>query len=241
MGNTENTMPLDVAPIYCAEQIEVPEALPDILKEWSKSVLRASLENREQLYAFSAEYFRNLTAQTGQTDTQFSDIEDKVPYIREAFRMMQDAFYSIDVDMSGSIERGELKTLWTQMGVALDEQTLEAMFSEADVDQSGKVTLAEFLSSTCMWISANEAAETLAGIDNIKQSFEHLYKSFGLFDGSNSGACRKEDMCAVLAEVGMQLLPNQVCAYGTLLQQPVSTIHYGFAGESDLFTICSRL
>jgi hypothetical protein len=33
----------------------VPEDLPDILKEWSKSVLRANIETREQLYAFSAE------------------------------------------------------------------------------------------------------------------------------------------------------------------------------------------
>merc|ERR1712166_1431144 len=146
---TSPTMPLDVAPIYCAEQIEVPEALPDILKEWSKSVLRASLENREQLYAFSAEYFRNLTAQTGRPDTEFGDLEGKIP-------------------------------------------------------------LAEFLSSTCMWISANEAAEAFAGVDAIKHSFEHLYTAFGLFDSSKSGVARKEDMCAVLAEVGLQLLPNQV-------------------------------
>merc|ERR1719399_745663 len=128
-------MPLDVAPIYCAEQIEVPEDLPDILKEWSQSVLRANIETREQLFAFSAEYFGNLSAAAG-TEPEFGDLEDKIPYIREAFKMMQDAFYSIDVDMSGSIERTELMTLWRQMGVELDEATLEAMFAEADIDQS---------------------------------------------------------------------------------------------------------
>merc|ERR1711998_104791 len=106
-------MPLDVAPIYCAEQIEVPEDLPDILKEWSKSVLRANIETREQLYAFSAEYFGNLSAASGG-DPEFADLEDKVPYIREAFRMMQDAFYSIDTDQGGSIDVAELKGMWHQ-------------------------------------------------------------------------------------------------------------------------------
>merc|ERR1711924_85202 len=211
MGHTsKKTMPLDVAPIYCAEQIEVPEALPDILKEWSKSVLRASLENREQLYAFSAEYFRNLTAQTGRPDTEFADLEDKIPYIREAFRMMQDAFYSIDVDMSGSVERQELKTLWRQMSVELDDAQLEAMFAEADVDQSGKITLAEFLSSTCMWISANEAAEAFAGVVAIKHSFDHVSGAFRLFDPSQSGAVKKEDLPGVLGQVGLETLPNEV-------------------------------
>ena len=45
-----------------------------------------------------------------------------------------------DVDMSGSIEKAELMTLWRQMSVELDNEQLEAMFAEADVDQSGKVS-----------------------------------------------------------------------------------------------------
>ena len=53
--------------------------------------------------------------------------------------MMQDAFYSIDTDQSGSISTSELKGMWHQMGVELEEDVLNAMFAEADVDQSGKV------------------------------------------------------------------------------------------------------
>merc|ERR1719158_353710 len=203
-------MPLDVAPIYCAEQIEVPEALPDILKEWSKSVLRANLESRDQLFAFSAEYFRNLSAQTGGSGDEFANLEDKVPYLREAFRMMQDAFYSIDTDMSGSIEKRELMTMWRQLGVELDDEVLNAMFAEADVDQSGKITLAEFLSSTCMWISSNEAAEAFAGISALRNSFDHVSSAFRLFDPAQSGAVKKEDLPGVLGQVGLETLPNEV-------------------------------
>merc|ERR1712224_530228 len=157
------------------------------------------------------EYFRNLSAQSGTTgDDEFANLEDKVPYLREAFRMMQDAFYSIDTDMSGSIEKTELMTMWRNLGVELDEETLSSMFSEADVDQSGKLTLAEFLSSTCMWISANEAAEVLAGVSPLRNSFNHVYSAFQLFDSAASGTAKKEDLCAILAEIGITLLPNQV-------------------------------
>merc|ERR1712070_1159141 len=208
MGD-KGKMPLDVAPIYCAEQIEVPEDLPDILKEWSKSVLRANVESKEQLYAFSAEYFGNLSAAAG-TEPDFCDLEDKVPYIREAFRMMQDAFYSIDTDQGGSIDVAELQGMWHQMSVELDKETLDHMFAEADVDQSGKITLAEFLSSTCMWISANEAAETFAGISALRNSFDHISQAFRLFDPTQSGAVKKEDLPGVLAQVGLETLPAEV-------------------------------
>jgi len=169
------------------------------------------VESKEQLYAFSAEYFGNLSAAAG-TEPDFVDLEDKVPYIREAFRMMQDAFYSIDTDQGGSIDVGELKGMWHQMGVELDDEVLSAMFAEADVDQSGKITLAEFLSSTCMWISANEAAEAFAGISALRNSFDHVSQAFRLFDPAQSGAVKKEDLAPVLSQVGMDVAPADVHA-----------------------------
>merc|ERR1712216_424263 len=187
----------------------VPEDLPDILKEWSKSVLRANVESKEQLYAFSAEYFGNLSAAAG-TEPDFVDLEDKVPYIREAFRMMQDAFYSIDTDQGGSIDVGELQGMWHQMGVELDSEVLNAMFAEADVDQSGKITLAEFLSSTCMWISANEAAEAFAGISALRNSFDWVSSGFRLFDPTESGAVKKADMPGVLGRIGITAVPHEI-------------------------------
>ena len=39
--------------IFCAEQIEVPDALPEILKNYSKAVIR---NNPENIIAFSRKY-----------------------------------------------------------------------------------------------------------------------------------------------------------------------------------------
>ncbi len=46
--------------IYCAEQIVVPEELPNILKHYSKAVIK---ENPTNIVSFSAKYFRNLLDQ----------------------------------------------------------------------------------------------------------------------------------------------------------------------------------
>ena len=43
--------------IFCAEQIEVPDELPEILKNYSKAVIR---ENPENIISFSRKYFENL-------------------------------------------------------------------------------------------------------------------------------------------------------------------------------------
>lgn len=46
--------------IYCAEQIVVPEELPNILKHYSKAVIK---ENPANIISFSSKYFRNLLDQ----------------------------------------------------------------------------------------------------------------------------------------------------------------------------------
>ena len=49
--------------IFCAEQISVPEELPEILKNYSKEVIR---NNPPDIYAFSARYFEKLLEKRGQ-------------------------------------------------------------------------------------------------------------------------------------------------------------------------------
>ncbi len=43
--------------IFCAEQIEVPSELPDILKNYSKAVIRSNPEN---IVDFSIKYFGDI-------------------------------------------------------------------------------------------------------------------------------------------------------------------------------------
>ena len=45
------SLDMDAEPLYCAEQIRVPEVLPDILKQWTKEVIR---QNPSDVLEFSA-------------------------------------------------------------------------------------------------------------------------------------------------------------------------------------------
>ena len=65
--------------IFCAEQIEVPDALPEILKNYSKAVIR---ENPENIISFSRKYFENLKAERDKDkkeSEQTLNAEEKKP------------------------------------------------------------------------------------------------------------------------------------------------------------------
>ncbi|CAM9930889.1 unnamed protein product, partial [Phaeothamnion confervicola] len=49
---------MDPKRIFTPEQIQVPPALPGVLKEYAKAVLRSSPQTREEIVAFSVDYFR---------------------------------------------------------------------------------------------------------------------------------------------------------------------------------------
>jgi hypothetical protein len=50
-------MTLDTEPMYCAEQINIPDNLGEILKAYAKEVIRQQPDN---LYEFSARYFAQV-------------------------------------------------------------------------------------------------------------------------------------------------------------------------------------
>ena len=59
--------------IFCAEQIEVPDALPEILKNYSKAVIR---ENPENIISFSRKYFENLKEERDKNKKESEAILD---------------------------------------------------------------------------------------------------------------------------------------------------------------------
>ena len=65
--------------IFCAEQIEVPDSLPEILKNYSKAVIR---ENPENIISFSRRYFENLKEERNKNKKESEatlDAETKKP------------------------------------------------------------------------------------------------------------------------------------------------------------------
>ena len=65
--------------IFCAEQIEVPDALPEIWKNYSKAVIR---NNPENIISFSRKYFEDLKTERDKNKKESEatlDAESKKP------------------------------------------------------------------------------------------------------------------------------------------------------------------
>lgn len=102
---------MDLEPIYCAEQISVPPDLADILKAYTKEVVR---RQPEDIFEFSAIYFANLANVSGPA-------EDTVP---PTVKQLKDV-YSL-VKEAGEISVDEFMNVCTGAGVS--QPTMELMF-----------------------------------------------------------------------------------------------------------------
>mmetsp|Transcript_33019 Transcript_33019/g.71314 ORF Transcript_33019/g.71314 Transcript_33019/m.71314 type:complete len:206 (+) Transcript_33019:1-618(+) len=72
---------VDTEPIYCAEQIAIPEALGEILKAYSKEVIR---QNPQDIYQFSARYFEQLCqGWEGETPIELAELQALVAAFQE--------------------------------------------------------------------------------------------------------------------------------------------------------------
>jgi hypothetical protein len=107
---------MDIEPIYCAEQIVVPPDLADILKAYTKEVVR---RQPEDLLEFSAIYFANLANVSG------GPADSVIPPTIAELRQVYDMTKSV-----GLVQLEELVGLCTNAGIA--STTLDAMFRLGD-------------------------------------------------------------------------------------------------------------
>lgn len=56
--------------IFCAEQIEVPPELPDILKNYSKAVIRNNPGSADDIVAFSRKYFEDILEERNKSKAE---------------------------------------------------------------------------------------------------------------------------------------------------------------------------
>jgi len=103
---------MDLEPIYCAEQIVVPADLADILKAYTKEVVR---RQPEDLLEFSAIYFANLANVSGGAAD--SVIPPALQELRQVFEMVR---------TTQLVQLEAFVSYCTNAGIA--STTLDAMF-----------------------------------------------------------------------------------------------------------------
>lgn len=126
---------MDVNRIFSAEQIAVPPALPQVLKDWTKAVIR---DNPTDVLAFSLAWFHDKT----QIETRRRAAETQT-------RRLKQLFEAYDVDGQGRMEAKELgRFLSGELGLgdfADGSPDLEDLITELDPDSTGFIELHDLL------------------------------------------------------------------------------------------------
>mmetsp|Transcript_10394 Transcript_10394/g.16618 ORF Transcript_10394/g.16618 Transcript_10394/m.16618 type:complete len:210 (-) Transcript_10394:191-820(-) len=102
---------MDLEPIYCAEQISVPPDLADILKAYTKEVVR---RQPEDMLEFSAIYFANLANVSGPA-------EDTVP---PSVSQLKAVFAAV----KGQTEMAAEEFVGVCVGAGVSQATIEQTF-----------------------------------------------------------------------------------------------------------------
>jgi len=138
-------MTLDTEPMYCAEQINIPDNLGEILKAYAKEVIRQQPGN---IYEFSARYF----AQLDQQEEDFIDQGDTEISREIVFRLVLEC-QAIGRD---DLEVGKLRELCEQSGVPLGATSgiLELILPPDDT--SGHLQWKHFVVALCAQVGGVE-------------------------------------------------------------------------------------
>ena len=122
------------------EQFSIPDGFADILKSFTREVLR---DQPEDINAYAAEYFAALAAQQAPT-SENEDLNIDMGGLRERIENM---FVSADVEGKGYLNRTQfMEVMSTVQGeLNMSDADLRHVMSEADENDDGMIDFNEFL------------------------------------------------------------------------------------------------
>uniref|UniRef100_A0A7S4L9A9 RIIa domain-containing protein n=2 Tax=Guillardia theta TaxID=55529 RepID=A0A7S4L9A9_GUITH len=176
-------MVLDNDPIYCAEQINIPENLGEILKAYAKEVIRSNPSN---IYEFSAKYFAQLDQNAEEEEIMGEEVSKDAIY-RLVLACKDDGSPEEERDINALIEMAEqsdipraaisqaldlvsqegsnrvswkhlVVTLCSQVGGVEDVTQFVGLLMDPGMfgDDDGKIQISEFITLFDWWSTIDE-------------------------------------------------------------------------------------
>lgn len=127
------------------KQFTIPEGYPQLLKTFSREVLRCQPPN---IYKFGARYFAQLVeARQAETEEAMGGHEKSVFDMNtdELQDFITDLFLEFDADQNGHLDRREFKAVMKTAQLGLSKKDIRRIMSEADEDGNGMIEYREFV------------------------------------------------------------------------------------------------
>eukprot|EP00960_Hanusia_phi_P030668 748780-Hanusia_phi.AAC.3 len=175
-------MVLDNDPIYCAEQINIPDNLGEILKAYAKEVIRSNPSN---IYEFSAKYFAQLDQNAEEEeigeevskdaiyrlvlackDDGNGEEEKEISALIEMAEQSDIPRAAVSQALEVVVEEGSNRVSWKRVVVTLCSQVsgVEDVLQFVGLlmdpgmfgDDEGKIQIAEFITLFDWWSTVDE-------------------------------------------------------------------------------------
>jgi Ca2+-binding EF-hand superfamily protein len=211
-----------------AKQYVIPPEFPDILKDFTREVLRNQPSNVNE---FAAKYFEVLAA--GGADggmyggADAGDEQD--PNLDEIEQIILELFQKYDKDDSKYLDKDEFKALMKDLQAKLDfpEKEIQRFLCEADMNDDGKIEYLEFIPLAMQIIQSMFAKKRLEQhLAEVEVEAEELLvhgmsrdeltalvqEIFNRMDADRSGKLSKQEFIQALTSMELGLTRREINA-----------------------------
>eukprot|EP00931_Biecheleriopsis_adriatica_P005851 TRINITY_DN107331_c0_g1_i1.p1 TRINITY_DN107331_c0_g1~~TRINITY_DN107331_c0_g1_i1.p1 ORF type:complete len:443 (-),score=136.42 TRINITY_DN107331_c0_g1_i1:50-1309(-) len=210
-----------------ARQYQVPPEFPDILKDFTREVLRNQPENIEE---FAAKYFEclasGLPADTSQAAAASHELDMS---LEEVEAIIQELFRKYDQDGNAFLDPKEFRALMSdlQMRLEFPKDEIVRFLAEADMNADGRIEYQEFIPLALQIIQGMYAKKRLEQhIEHVENKAEDLLVHgmsreeltslvsgiFERIDVDNSGQLNKQEFIAALTSMDLGLTRREINA-----------------------------
>ncbi|CAM6103084.1 unnamed protein product [Calypogeia fissa] len=149
-------------------------------------------------------------AKRGQSTIKtFDSIILKFPKIDEAFEAVKTVFKKFDVDRSGTIDLGELRTCFEELQVNFTEEEVREYYEESDLDGSQGIDFKEFIILLALVYllgepiegSSHKAQHSKIGLPQLEATFDTIVQAFVFFDANGDGYISKEEIIQPINQI----------------------------------------
>ena len=213
---------------YFTKRLKVPDEFPEILKSFTREILRNQPSN---IYEFGASYFAEMSAQANMQNMGEEDDQKDMFTAAELEEYLLNLFHDSDGDGNGYLDLKEFKEIMFAADVGLSEDQIYELMMAADENGEGKIEYQQFVPIAAETIQALQARQEAERKDEemledaefaaemylqrglTKEDLDSIIATeFERADANNDGVLSRQEFKAALAAEALGLTSKEIKA-----------------------------